>query len=417
MTTLKPEPPFDVAKIREDFPILQQAHHEGVDLVFLDNAASSQKPNQVIDAMTDYYKSYHANVHRGIHKLSEAATEAYEGARKKVRKFINASSHREVIFTRGTTDSINLVAHTWGRKNLGEGDVVISTVMEHHSNIVPWQILAEEKGFTMKYIPVLEDGTLDMDAYQQLLAENPVKLVNVMHVSNVLGTVNPVKKMAELAHRHGALILVDGAQSVPHMPVDVQDLDSDFFVFSSHKMAGPTGIGILYGKRDILEDMPPYQGGGDMISRVTLDGSTWNELPYKFEAGTPSIAEAIGLGVAVDYLTSIGMDKIHLYEHMLTEYAMERLSEVSGLTVYGPEADQKGAVASFTIEGVHAHDAAQILDSYGIAVRAGHHCAMPLHDFLCVKATARASFYFYNTFEEIDALADALEKVKETFIL
>lgn len=417
MTTLKPEPPFDVAKIREDFPILQQAHHEGVDLVFLDNAASSQKPNQVIDAMTDYYKSYHANVHRGIHKLSEAATEAYEGARKKVRKFINASSHREVIFTRGTTDGINLVAHTWGRKNLSEGDVVISTVMEHHSNIVPWQILAEEKGFTMRYIPVLEDGTLDMDAYQQLLAENSVKLVNVMHVSNVLGTVNPIKEIAKMAHENGALILVDGAQSVPHMPVDVQDLDADFFVFSSHKMAGPTGIGILHGKRDILEDMPPYQGGGDMISRVTLDGSTWNELPYKFEAGTPSIAEAIGLGVAVDYLTNIGMDKIHQYEHMLTEYAMERLSEVSGLTVYGPEADQKGAVASFTIEGVHAHDAAQILDSYGIAVRAGHHCAMPLHDFLCVKATARASFYFYNTFEEIDALAEALEKVKETFIL
>lgn len=259
MTTLKPEPPFDVAKIREDFPILQQAHHEGVDLVFLDNAASSQKPNQVIDAMTDYYKSYHANVHRGIHKLSEAATEAYEGARKKVRKFINASSHREVIFTRGTTDGINLVAHTWGRKNLSEGDVVISTVMEHHSNIVPWQILAEEKGFTMRYIPVLEDGTLDMDAYQQLLAENSVKLVNVMHVSNVLGTVNPIKEIAKMAHENGALILVDGAQSVPHMPVDVQDLDADFFVFSSHKMAGPTGIGILHGKRDILEDMPPIK--------------------------------------------------------------------------------------------------------------------------------------------------------------
>lgn len=417
MTVLKQKPPFDVEKLREDFPILQQAHHEGVDLIFLDNAASSQKPNQVIDAMSDYYRSYHANVHRGIHKLSEAATEAYEGARKKIRDFINASSHREVIFTRGTTDGINLVTHTWGRKNLSVGDVVLSTVMEHHSNIVPWQILAEEKGFTLKYIPIFENGTLDMKAYRQLLAENSVKLVNVVHSSNVLGTVNPVKEMAQLAHEHGALILVDGAQSVPHMPVDVQDLDCDFFVFSSHKMAGPTGIGILYGKRDILMDMPPYQGGGDMISRVTLEGSTWNDLPYKFEAGTPSIAEAIGLGVAVDYLGSIGMEKIHQYEQMLTKYALDRLAEVTGITVYGPEASQKGAVAAFTLEGVHAHDVAQILDSHGIAVRAGHHCAMPLHDFLCVKATARASFYFYNTFEEIDALAESLEKVKETFIL
>jgi cysteine desulfurase/selenocysteine lyase len=417
MTVLKQKPPFDVAKIREDFPILQQAHHEGVDLVYLDNAASSQKPNQVIDAMSDYYRGYHANVHRGIHKLSEAATEAYEGARKKVRNFVNASSYREIIFTRGTTDGINLVAHTWGRKNLGVGDVVLSTVMEHHSNIVPWQILAEEKGFTIKYVPVLENGTLDMAVYQQLLAENPVKLVNVMQVSNVLGTINPVKEMAQLAHEHVALILVDGAQSVPHMPVDVQDLDVDFFVFSSHKMAGPTGIGVLYGKRDILTDMPPYQGGGDMISRVTLEGSTWNDLPYKFEAGTPSIAEAIGLGAAIDYLSSIGMDKIHRYEQMLTEYALERLTEVTGVTIYGPQAGQKGAVAAFTLEGVHAHDVAQVLDSYGIAVRAGHHCAMPLHDFLCVKATARASFYFYNTYEDIDTLAVSLEKVKTTFVL
>jgi cysteine desulfurase/selenocysteine lyase len=264
---------------------------------------------------------------------------------------------------------------------------------------------------------VLENGTLDMAVYQQLLAENPVKLVNVMQVSNVLGTINPVKEMAQLAHEHVALILVDGAQSVPHMPVDVQDLDVDFFVFSSHKMAGPTGIGVLYGKRDILTDMPPYQGGGDMISRVTLEGSTWNDLPYKFEAGTPSIAEAIGLGAAIDYLSSIGMDKIHRYEQMLTEYALERLTEVTGVTIYGPQAGQKGAVAAFTLEGVHAHDVAQVLDSYGIAVRAGHHCAMPLHDFLCVKATARASFYFYNTYEDIDTLAVSLEKVKTTFVL
>lgn len=409
--------PFDVKKIRADFPILHQEHHEGVPLVFLDNAASSQKPIQVIDAMSDYYLNYHANVHRGIHKLSEAATEAYEGARKKMRDFINAPSHRQVIFTRGTTESINLVAYTWGRKFLKEGDVILSTQMEHHSNIVPWQILAEEKGVIVKYIPIHEDGTLDLEAYQQILDDNPVKLVTVVHSSNVLGTINPVKEMAKTAHEHGALILVDGAQSVPHMPVDVQDLDIDFLAFSSHKMAGPTGIGILYGNRDVLDSMPPYQGGGDMISRVTLEGSTWNDLPYKFEAGTPSIAEAIGLGVAVDYLSAIGMDKVHQYEQMITAYAMERLEEISGLTLYGPEASKKGAVTTFTLDNAHAHDVAQVLDSYGIAVRAGHHCAMPLHDILCVTATARASFYIYNTFEEVDKLAEALEKVKDTFVI
>lgn len=409
--------PFDIQKIRQDFPILQQDHHEGVPLIFLDNAASSQKPRQVIDAMSDYYLTYHANVHRGIHKLSEMATEAYEGSRKKIRDFINADNHRQVIFTRGTTESINLVAYTWGRKFLAEGDVVLSTEMEHHSNIVPWQILAEEKGIVVEYIPILEDGTLDLEAYQQVLDSRPVKLVTVVHSSNVLGTVNPVKEMAKTAHEHGALILIDGAQSVPHMPVDVQDLDCDFLVFSSHKMAGPTGIGILYGKRDILESMPPYQGGGDMISKVTLEGSTWNDLPYKFEAGTPSIAEGIGLGVAVDYLTAIGMDNVHQYEQMITKYALDRLQDVSGLTLYGPDASKKGAVASFTLDNAHAHDVAQVLDSYGIAVRAGHHCAMPLHDILCVTATARASFYIYNTFDEVDRLVESLEKVNETFIL
>lgn len=409
--------PFDIEKIRADFPILHQEHHDGVPLVFLDNAASSQKPKQVIDAMSDYYLNYHANVHRGIHKLSEVATEAYEKSRKKIRDFINAPSHRQVIFTRGTTEGINLVAHTWGRKHLAEGDVVLSTQMEHHSNIVPWQILAEENGIIVKYIPVSNDGVLDMMAYRQLLEDNPVKLVTVVHSSNVLGTINPVKEMAAVAHQHGALILVDAAQSMPHMPVNVQDLDCDFLVFSGHKMAGPTGIGILYGNRDVLDTMPPYQGGGDMISRVTLEGSTWNDLPYKFEAGTPSIAEAIGLGVAVDYLSAIGMDKIHQYEQMITEYALERLSEVSGLTVYGPDASQKGAVAAFTLENAHAHDVAQILDSHGVAVRAGHHCAMPLHDILSVNATARASFYIYNTFDEVDKLIEALEKVKHTFVL
>ena len=412
----KPTLPYDVEKIRADFPILQQPHHDNVPLIFLDNAASSQKPNLVIDGMYNYYRTSHANVHRGIYQLSEQATQAYEDARKKVRDFIHASSHREVIYTRGTTEGINLVAMTWGRKNLGAGDVVISTAMEHHSNIVPWQILAEDKGFTLKFIPVLADGTLDMAAYRQLLRDNPVKLVTVVHSSNVLGTINPVKEMARLAHEQGALIMVDGAQSIPHMPIDVQDLDCDFFAFSGHKMVGPTGIGILYGKRDILDAMPPYMGGGDMISRVTLDGSTWNELPYKFEAGTPSIADAIGLGLAVDYLNSIGMDKIHQHEQIMTAYALDRLAEVPGLTVYGPASAQKGAVAAFTIEGAHAHDVAQVLDSYGIAVRAGHHCAMPLHHVLNVNATARASFYLYNTLEEIDMLAETLEKVKDKLI-
>ncbi|MDQ7024497.1 MAG: cysteine desulfurase [Anaerolineae bacterium] len=412
----KPTLPYDVEAIRADFPILQQAHHDDVPLVFLDNAASSQKPNLVIDGMTNYYRTSHANVHRGIYQLSEQATQLYEDARKKVRDFIHASSHREIIYTRGTTEGINLVAMTWGRKNLGVGDVVLSTAMAHHSNIVPWQILAEEKGFMLKFVPILDNGTLDMEAYRQLLEDNSVKLVTVVHSSNVLGTINPIKEMAHLAHEQGALILIDGAQSVPHMPVNVQDLDCDFFAFSGHKMLGPTGIGILYGKRDILDDMPPYMGGGDMIARVTLEGSTWNDLPYKFEAGTPSIAPAIGLGLAVDYLSSIGMDKIHQHEQIMTEYALDRLAEVAGLTVYGPPSTQKGAVAAFTINGAHAHDVAQVLDSYGIAVRAGHHCAMPLHQLLNVNATARASFYLYNTLEEIDMLAETLEKVKDKLI-
>jgi len=410
--------PYDIDHVRADFPILQQMHHDDVPLIFLDNAASSQKPSMVIDAMQTYYETYHANVHRGIHKLSEQATEAYEQARKKMKAFINADNHREVLYTRGTTESINLVVQTWGRVNLTKGDVVLSTVMEHHANIVPWQMLAHEKGFQLKYIPVLDDGTLDMAAYRQLLADEPVKMVAVVHSSNVLGTVNPVQAMAQLAHSAGALILVDGAQSVPHMPVDVQALDCDFFAFSGHKMAGPTGIGILYGKRDLLEAMPPFLGGGDMISRVTLDGSSWNDLPYKFEAGTPSIAEGIGLGYAVDYLSALGMANVHQYERMITEYALARLADVQGVTVYGPQnPNQKGAVVAFTVDGIHAHDVAQMLDADGIAVRAGHHCAMPLHDRFNTHATARASFYIYNTFDEVDRLVDALEKAKTTFVI
>lgn len=410
--------PYDVEKIRADFPVLHEKHHDDISLVYLDNAASSQKPLKVIEGLDTYYRLYNANVHRGIHKLSEAATEAYEGARKKIQKFINAKSRREIIYTRGTTESINLVAQTWGRANLQSGDVVLSTVMEHHSNIVPWQILSSEKEFTVKYIPMLADGTLDMESYQTLLHENNVKLVAVVHSSNVLGTVNPIAEMAKLAHDHGALIIVDGAQSVPHMSVDVQALDVDFFAFSGHKMVGPTGVGILYGKRNLLHEMPPWMGGGDMISKVTLDGSTWNDLPYKFEAGTPSIAEAIGLGFAVDYLSEVGMDKIHQHEQIMTEYALERLAEVPGVMVYGPSAEKKGAVATFTVDGIHAHDIAQLLDSHGVAVRAGHHCTMPLHDdVLRVPATSRASFYLYNTPQEIDIFIEALYQAKKTFAI
>jgi cysteine desulfurase/selenocysteine lyase len=408
--------PYDVEAVRADFPILQQEHHPGVPLVYLDNAASSQKPLSVINAIDNYYRNYNANVHRGIHKLSEQATEAYEGARVKIRKFINAASKREIIYVRGTTEGINLVASTWGRANLNAGDVVISTQMEHHSNIVPWQILAAEKGFKVRYVPVLPDGSLDMDAYAAMLREGRVKLVTAMHVSNVLGTVNPIAEMARMAHEAGALILADGAQAVPHMPVDVQALDVDFYTFSGHKMLGPTGSGALYGKRDLLEAMPPWLGGGDMISRVSLDGSTWNDLPYKFEAGTPSIAEAIGLGAAIDYLSALGIEKIHTHEQIMTAYALERLSEVPGLTLYGlTDPAKKGAVASFTMQGIHAHDLAQLLDEQGIAVRAGHHCAQPLHECMNLQATARASFYLYNTPAEVDRLVDALYWAKGKF--
>lgn len=409
-----PDYVYDIAAVRADFPILRQNHHDNVPLIYLDNAASSQKPIQVIESIDQYYKAYNANVHRGIHKLSEEATAAYEGVRKKIRKFINASSRREVIYTRGTTEGINLVANTWGREFLKPGDVILSTVMEHHANIVPWQILSAQIGTKVMYVPILPNGTLDMDAYDRLLRDEPVKLVAVAHVSNVLGTINPIEEMVKKAHAAGAKILIDAAQSAPHMPLDVQAMDADFVTFSSHKMVGPTGIGVLYGKRDILDEMPPWMGGGDMISTVTLDGSTWNELPYKFEAGTPSIAEAIGFGAAIDYLSNLGMETIHAQEQRITEYLLERLSEVPGVTVYGPEATQKAAVAAFVVDGAHAHDVAQLLDAEGVAVRAGHHCAMPLHTELGVPATSRASFYLYNTYDEVDALVAALYKVQKT---
>ncbi len=407
--------PFDIVRIRADFPILDQEAHPGKRLVFLDSAASSQKPRQVIDAMTAYYTHDHANVHRGIHTLSERATDAYEGAREKIRAFINARSHREIIFTRNTTESINLVAGSWGRANLGPGDAVVLSVMEHHSNIVPWQIVAAERGFTIRYIPVTSTGELDLDAYAAFLRDDPVKLVSVMHVSNVLGTVNPVAAMIQQAHEAGALVMIDGAQSVPHLAVDVQALDVDFLAFSSHKMAGPTGLGVLYGKRALLEEMPPYMGGGEMIRRVTLEGSQWNDLPHKFEAGTPAIAEAVGLGAAVDYLSALGMDKVLAHERIIVEYAMDRLAEVPGLTIYGPDTDRRNGVTTFSLKDMHAHDLAQLLDAEGVAIRAGHHCAMPLHQHLGVPATARASFYVYNTKADVDALVEAIYNARKLF--
>lgn len=410
--------PYDVQVVRSDFPILQREHSPGKPLVFLDNAASSQKPVQVIGAMDNYYRRYHANVHRGIHRLSEEATAAYEEARIKVKRFINAHSKREVIFTRGTTESINLVAQSWGRANLRPGDVILSTQMEHHSNIVPWQLLAAEKGIIVRYVPILPNGTLDMNAFSALLDQNPVKLVTVTHCSNVLGTINPVDAITRQAHGIGALVMVDGAQSVPHMPVDVQALDVDFYALSGHKMLGPTGVGILYGKRHLLENMPPWMGGGDMISTVSLDGSTWNELPYKFEAGTPSIAEAIGLGYAVDYLSNLGMRNIHTYEKIITAYVMERLAEIPGVTVYGPQDNnQRGALIAFSCDRIHPHDMAQVLDADGIAVRAGHHCAQPLHQCLHINATTRASFYLYNTLDEVDTLIEGIYRAKKLFTI
>ncbi|MBX3060046.1 MAG: cysteine desulfurase [Anaerolineae bacterium] len=405
---------LDVTKIRADFPILQVEAHPGVPLVFLDSAASSQKPEVVIATMDAYYRHTHANVHRGIHALSEAATNAYEGARAKIARFINAADTAELIYVRNATEGFNLVAFTWGRANIQPGDEILLTEMEHHANLVPWQMVAAEKGAVVKYVPFLPDGTLDMDALPGLLTER-VKIFSFTAVSNVFGTVNPVKQLVQMAHEAGALAMVDAAQAAPHLPMDVQDWDCDFTAFSSHKMCGPTGIGVLYGKRALLETMPPFMGGGDMIRRVTLAGSTWNELPWKFEAGTPAIAEAIGLGAAVDYLTGLGMDEVHAYEQHITTYALEALSEIEGLTLLGPSAQQRGGVAAFTLQGIHPHDIAEIVDKDGIAIRAGHHCAMPLHHKLGLNASARASFYIHTTTEEVDKLVASLHRVKKVF--
>jgi len=405
---------LDVQKIRKDFPILERETSPGVRVVYLDSTATSQKPLPVLEAMDAFYRHSNANIHRGVHTLAEEATAMYEQAREKIAKFINAPSAHQIIYTRNTTESINLVAYTWARANLKAGDLILLTEMEHHSNLVPWHILAAERGVKLDFIPVTEDGLLDLDVYRSLLKRIP-KLVSFAHMSNVLGTINPAAEIIRLAHEAGALAMVDAAQSVPHLKVDVQALDADFLAFSAHKMCGPTGIGALYGKSEFLEAMPPFLGGGDMIKEVKLRSFRPNSLPHKFEAGTPAIAEAVGFGAAVDYLTKIGMDDISAHEHEITEYALERLEEIPGVKVFGPSADKKGGVASFTLEGVHPHDVAQILDRDGIAVRAGHHCAQPLHEKFGIPATSRASFYLYNTKEEVDLLVNGIYKVKELF--
>jgi len=406
--------PLDLGKIRADFPILEREIRPGVPLVYLDSTATSQKPNQVIEAMNQYYRRSNANIHRGIHALAEESTAAYEAARERIAAFIGAPSPRQIIFTRNATESINLVAQTWGRANLEKGDLIILTEMEHHANLVPWQILATERELRLEFIPTTLDGLLDLDVYHQLLKLGP-KLVAFTQMSNVLGTITPAAEIVRLAHQSGALALVDGAQSVPHIPVDIQTLDADFLAFSGHKMCGPNGIGVLYGRQSLLETMPPFLGGGDMIKRVELRSFTVNELPYKFEAGTPAIAEAIGFGAAVDYLAEIGMENIEQHEQVIAEYLLERLEEIPGVTIFGPAAKHKGAVASFTLANIHAHDISQMLDEVGIAVRAGHHCAMPLHTKLQIPATARASFYLYNNLAEVDQLVEGIYRVKEIF--
>ncbi|MBM7713965.1 cysteine desulfurase/selenocysteine lyase [Bacillus thermophilus] len=402
------------SEVRKQFPILDQEVN-GHPLVYLDSAATSQKPIQVIAALDEYYKGYNSNVHRGVHTLGTKATDKYEGAREKARNFLNASSAEEVIFTRGTTTALNIVAASYGRANVEEGDEIVITYMEHHSNIIPWQQIAKEKGATLKYIPLQEDGTINLDDAANTISEK-TKIVSVTHVSNVLGVINPIKELAAIAHRNGAVMVVDGAQGAPHIKVDVKDLDVDFYAFSGHKMGAPTGIGILYGKKEHLENMEPIEFGGEMIDFVGLYESTWKELPWKFEAGTPIIAGAIGLGVAIDFLNEIGQEAILEHEHKLAAYAMEKMSQLDGLTIYGPvEPEKRAGVVTFNLEEVHPHDVATVLDSEGIAVRAGHHCAQPLMKWLDVSATARASFYIYNNEQDIDRLVEGLVKTKEYF--
>ncbi|WP_214531844.1 cysteine desulfurase [Staphylococcus pseudintermedius] len=404
---------LNVEAIIKDFPILEQQVN-GKRLAYLDSTATSQKPKQVIDALSDYYERYNSNVHRGVHTLGSLATDGYEGARETVRRFIHAKYFEEIIFTRGTTATINMIAHSYGDANVGEGDEIVVTQMEHHANLVPWQQLAKRQGATLKFIPMAEDGTITLEAVRETVSER-TKIVAIAHVSNVLGTINDIKAIAEIAHEHGAIISVDGAQSVPHMKVDVQDLNVDFYSFSGHKMLGPTGIGVLYGKREHLNQMEPTEFGGDMIDFVDLYDSTWTDLPTKFEAGTPLIAQAIGLQAAIEYIESIGFDAIHEHEQALTTYAYEQMSQIEGIDIYGPSKDKRAGIITFNLKDVHPHDVATALDTEGVAVRAGHHCAQPLMKWLNVSSTARASFYIYNTKEDIDQLVGGLKQTKEFF--
>lgn len=403
---------MDIQKIRDDFPILSREVY-GKPLVYLDNGATTQKPRCVVDAITDEYYSVNANVHRGVHFLSQQATELHEASRETVRKFINAGSINEIVFTRGTTESINLLASSFGEAFLHPGDEVIVSVMEHHSNIVPWQLLAERKCINLKVIPMNDRGELLMDEYEKLFTDR-TKIVSVVHVSNVLGTVNPIKEMIKIAHKHDVPFLVDAAQSIPHMAVDVQDLDADFLVFSGHKVYGPTGVGVLYGKEEWLNKLPPYQGGGEMIQHVSFEHTTFNELPFKFEAGTPDYIGTTGLAKALDYVSAIGLDKIAAYEHELTEYATQRLKTIPGMRIFG-EAAEKGSVISFLVGDIHHFDMGTLLDRLGIAVRTGHHCAQPLMQRLGIEGTVRASFGIYNTKEEIDVLVAGIERVSKMF--
>ena len=403
---------FDVEKVREDFPILKVRVH-GKPLVYLDNAATTQKPRVVLDTINRYYMAENSNIHRGIHSLSLQATRAYEDARDKIKHFLNASHTREIIFVRGTTEGINLVAQSYGRTFIKAGDEIIISAMEHHSNIVPWQLLCEQVGAKLRVIPINDDGELLIEEYEKLL-NGRTRLVSVAHLSNALGTINPVKQIIEMAHHRGVPVLVDGAQAAPHLKVDVQDLDCDFYAFSGHKLFGPTGVGVLYGKADWLEAMPPYHGGGDMISSVTFEKTLYNVLPYKFEAGTPNIAGTVGLGAAIDYLHGIGLETVATYEHELLSYATEAIFQIPGVRLIGT-AKEKACVLSFVLDDVHAHDVGTILDEEGIAIRTGHHCAMPVMQRFGVPATARASLAFYNTKEEINALVAGIRKVKEVF--
>jgi len=410
---LAPERRVDFAAIRKDFPIFQQSAH-GKPLIYLDSTATTQKPVQVLEALDHYYRTFNANIHRGVYAIAEEATARYEEVRGKVARLLNARSEHEIVFTRGTTESINLVAYAWGRKNVGPGDVILLTEMEHHSNLVPWQILAAERGAVLRHIPVDGSGRLDLSGLDKLL-EGPVKVVSLTHMSNVLGTVNPVAEIARRAHARGAIVVVDAAQSLPHRGVDVRALDCDFLAFSAHKMLGPTGIGGLYGKRALLDATPPFLGGGEMIREVRLEGSTWNETPWKFEAGTMNIADTIAFGTAIDYLERIGFDAIAEHSKGLVRETMRLLGDIPGVTIYGPPAEERGGIVAFTLEDIHAHDVATVLDHEGVAVRAGHHCAMPLHAKLGVAATARASFYVYNLPSDIAVLAEGVRKAKHLF--